>query len=228
MKADNPSETVQVMVRMRPMNKREVAEGSKQCVRIDKKVNAVLISETSDFKNDPRQFTYDAVYDQSSSQREVYDEGAFPLVESVMAGYNGTIFAYGQTGCGKTHTMIGVKDDKSQKGIIPNAFDHIFSFVDDQTNDSKKFLIRCSYLEIYNENIRDLLGKKIDTKLDIKEHPDKGVYVQGLTTCIVKSIPEIEKWMDYGTQHRMVGETAMNKDSSRSHSIFTIYVETSE
>ena len=95
MKVDNPSETVQVMVRMRPMNKREVAEGSKQCVKIDKKVNAVFISESADFKNDPRQFTYDAVYDKTSTQREVYDEGAFPLVESVMAGYNGTIFAYG-------------------------------------------------------------------------------------------------------------------------------------
>ena len=76
-------------------------------------------------------FTYDAVYDKDSNQRGVYDEGAFPLVESVMQGYNGTIFAYGQTGCGKTHTMIGVKGDKSQRGIIPNAFDHIFGYFDD-------------------------------------------------------------------------------------------------
>lgn len=89
-------------------------------------------------------------------------------------------------------------------------------------------MIRCSYLEIYNENIRDLLSKNIEKKLDIKEHPDKGVYVQDLTTCIVKTIPEIEKYMEQGNTHRMVGETAMNKDSSRSHSIFTIYVETSE
>ena len=75
-----------------------------------------------------------------------------------MFGYNGTIFAYGQTGCGKTHTMIGLKGDKSQKGIIPNAFDHIFGYFDDSNNNNKKFLIRCSYLEIYNEQIRDLLG----------------------------------------------------------------------
>jgi kinesin family protein 3/17 len=145
-----------------------------------------------------------------------------------MQGYNGTIFAYGQTGCGKTHTMIGLKDDKSEKGIIPNAFEHIFGYFDDQTNSKKKFLIRCSYLEIYNENIRDLLSKTADKKLDIKENPDKGVFVKDLTTCIVKSIPEIEAFMDHGTLKRMTGETAMNKDSSRSHSIFTIYVETSE
>ena len=79
-----------------------------------------------------------------------------------MQGYNGTIFAYGQTGCGKTHTMIGVKGDKAQNGIIPNAFDHIFSYFDDAQNMSKKFLIRCSYLEIYNETIRDLLSKDLE------------------------------------------------------------------
>lgn len=147
-----------------------------------------------------------------------------------MVGYNGTIFAYGQTGCGKTHTMIGVKDTKikAEKGIIPNAFDHIFGYFDDHENCKKKFLIRCSYLEIYNESIRDLLSRNIDHALEIKEDPDKGVFVKDLTTCIVKSIAEIEAYMDKGTAQRMTGETAMNKDSSRSHSIFTIYVETSE
>lgn len=105
-----------------------------------------------------------------------------------MIGYNGTIFAYGQTGCGKTHTMIGVKGDKTQRGIIPNAFDHIFGYFDDQGNKLKKFLIRCSYLEIYNESIRDLLAKNTEHKLDLKESPDKGVYVKDLTTCIVKTI----------------------------------------
>ena len=75
-----------------------------------------------------------------------------------MQGYNGTIFAYGQTGCGKTHTMLGIKGQKELAGIIPNAFDHIFGYFDDAVNMKKKFLIRCSYLEIYNEAIRDLLS----------------------------------------------------------------------
>lgn len=145
-----------------------------------------------------------------------------------MGGYNGTIFAYGQTGCGKTHTMIGVKGDKMQRGIIPNAFDHIFGYFDDATNNKKRFLIRCSYLEIYNEDIRDLLSKNVEQKLDLKEDPDKGVFVKDLNQIIVKSIAEIESYMDRGTANRKTGETAMNKDSSRSHSIFTIYVETAE
>ena len=92
----------------------------------------------------------------------------------------------------------------------------------------KKFLIRCSYLEIYNETIRDLLSKDLEHHLDIKENKDSGVFVKDLTTCIVKSIPEIEAYMERGTNNRKTGETAMNKDSSRSHSIFTIYIETAE
>ena len=93
----NKGECVKVMVRCRPFNSKEKGNGSKNCVVVD----------------NGRGFTYDAVYGENSTQREVYDEGAFHLVESVMQGYNGTIFAYGQTGCGKTHTMIGVKGDKS-------------------------------------------------------------------------------------------------------------------
>jgi len=89
-------------------------------------------------------------------------------------------------------------------------------------------LIRCSYLEIYNEEVRDLLSKTVDKKLELKENPEKGVYVKDLNQVIVKSITEIESYMEAGTNNRKTGETAMNKDSSRSHSIFTIYVETAE
>lgn len=172
-------------------------------------------------------FAYDAVYGVDSLQQSVYDESAFPLVESVIEGYNGTIFAYGQTGCGKTHTMMGSYESEETQGIIPKAFNHIFGCID-SSDDGKKFLVRCSYLEIYNESILDLLGSDHKKKLDVKEDADKGIYVKGLTSVIVKSIPEIEKTMIAGTKNRKTGETSMNKDSSRSHSIFTIYIETAE
>ena len=113
------------------MNSKEKGNGSKSVIEIDKSVNSVIVREPGEEGDQGRQFTYDAVYDEHSLQRNVYDEGAFPLVESVMEGYNGTIFAYGQTGCGKTHTMIGVKGVYEQRGIIPNAFDHIFGYFDD-------------------------------------------------------------------------------------------------
>jgi kinesin family protein 3/17 len=123
--------------------------------------------------------------------------------------------------------MMGSYESEETQGIIPKAFNHIFGCID-SSEDGKKFLVRCSYLEIYNESILDLLGKDNSKKLDVKEDKDKGIYVKGLTSVIVKSIPEIEKTMMAGTKNRKVGETAMNKDSSRSHSIFTIYIETAE
>ena len=88
------------------------------------------MSKPKDPSEVPKAFSFDAVYDWNSSQRQVYDESAFPLVESVIEGYNGTIFAYGQTGCGKTHTMMGLKDNPEERGIIPNAFEHVFGFID--------------------------------------------------------------------------------------------------
>jgi kinesin family protein 3/17 len=172
-------------------------------------------------------FAFDSVYDADSLQQVVYDESAFPLVESVIEGYNGTIFAYGQTGCGKTHTMLGQPDNP---GIIPGCFKHIFGCIDGNTSGTK-FLVRCSYLEIYNEEIHDLLidyGRGQPAKLELKEDPNKGVFVKDLNCLIVKSIPEIERAMNFGTNNRKVAETQMNATSSRSHSIFTIYIETGE
>lgn len=125
--------------------------------------------------------------------------------------------------------MLGVPTDENLRGIIPNCFAHIFGFIDEKASDMK-FLVRCSYLEIYNEEIHDLLveGKNVHKKLELKEDPSKGVFVKDLTCCITKSIPEIEKAMNYGTANRKTASTNMNQDSSRSHSLFTIYIETAE
>jgi hypothetical protein len=157
----------------------------------------------------------------------VYDETAFPLVESVIQGYNGTIFAYGQTGCGKSHTMMGEGKDEL-RGIIPTAFEHIYGYIDDSKNENKKFLVRCSYLEIYNEDVRDLLSSDIERKLELKENEKKVVYVKDLNIVTVKNVADIEQLMVKGMSMRKTGATAMNEQSSRSHSIFTIYIETSE
>ena len=156
------------------------------------------------------------------------------MVESVLEGYNGTIFAYGQTGCGKSHTMMGVMEADAPdnlRGIIPKSVRHVFGCIDGSSG-GKKFLVRCSYLEIYNESILELLcfagGGKQGENLKVHEDPNKGIYVQDLTNVVCKSVPELEKLLMAGLKNRKVGETAMNKDSSRSHSIFTIYVETME
>jgi len=123
--------------------------------------------------------------------------------------------------------MVGRKGPDSQ-GIIPNSFEQIYGYIDDPSNNDKKFLVRCSYLEIYNEEIRDLLGEDSEVKLELKENKDKGVFVKDLTIMTVKTVKEIENLMTEGTKSRHVGKTAMNAESSRSHSLFTIYIETAE
>ena len=125
--------------------------------------------------------------------------------------------------------MIGPKDEENKdlKGIIPNAFIHVFESIS-SFGKEKRFLLRCSYLEIYNENIHDLLEYNPEVKLELKEDPQKGIYIKGLTSVIVKSVQDIERTMANGSLNRHTAETSMNKDSSRSHSIFTIYIETAE
>mmetsp|Transcript_108639 Transcript_108639/g.212859 ORF Transcript_108639/g.212859 Transcript_108639/m.212859 type:complete len:733 (-) Transcript_108639:308-2506(-) len=177
---------------------------------------------TQDFKD----FTFDAVYDHTTVQANFYDAIGYPVVESVLDGYNGTMFAYGQTGTGKTHTMVGPAAPEEQHGVIPRTFAHIFRSINTTTN--KQFLVRASYLEIYNEEIRDLLSKNPKQKLDLKDHPDGGVFVKDLSNMIVKGVDDLNQVMEVGQKNRSVASTLMNSESSRSHSIFTITVETSE
>ncbi|KAM9630419.1 kinesin-like protein KIF17 isoform 4-T4 [Morphnus guianensis] len=217
------SEAVKVIVRCRPMNEREKALGCKAVVSMESERGQCFLQNPAATGEPPKQFTFDGAYYQEHSTEQIYNEIAYPLVEGVTEGYNGTIFAYGQTGSGKSFTMQGVVDPSIQKGIIPRAFEHIFESV--QCAENAKFLVRASYLEIYNEDIRDLLGADTKQKLELKEHPEKGVYVKGLSLHTVHSVVQCEQIMETGWRNRAVGYTLMNKDSSRSHSIFTVNME---
>ena len=172
----------------------------------------------------PKVFTFDSVYDWNSEQQEIFAETAYPVCENVIQGYNGTIFAYGQTGTGKTFTITGIENDNDLKGIMPRAFENIFQQI--QSDTKKQYLVRVSYLEIYNEEIRDLLNKK-SPKLDLRDK-DTGVYVKDLSTFVVKSPQDMLRVFSEGNVNRHVGSTNMNEHSSRSHSVFTITVESSE
>lgn len=150
----------------------------------------------------------------------------------MLEGYNGTIFAYGQTGCGKSHTMqgpeiaINSKDKRvlAQRGLISRSFDHIFEAISVSTG--VQYLALVSYLEIYNENIRDLLNpSESSSNLVLKEQPGEGVCVQNLSTHTVHNAMDCERLLAIGTKNRIVGATLMNATSSRSHSIFTISLE---
>ena len=222
-KGSGKSECVKVAIRVRPMNKHEKEQKSTLCVSVDTNNNTVSVSSN---KGDMKTFQFDYVYPMETTQREIYDQVAFPIVDSIFQGYNGTIFAYGQTGCGKTYTMMGILDNPDLKGIIPNAFSHIFGFIKTE-GESKKFLVRCSFVEIYNEEVRDLLVNN-NKKLDIREDPKKGTFVRDLTYVTLKDTEDIQRCLDKGNKNRHVGATSMNDQSSRSHSLFTVYLEIEE
>ncbi|XP_029470586.1 kinesin-like protein KIF3B isoform X2 [Rhinatrema bivittatum] len=227
MSKSKSSESVRVVVRCRPMNGKEMAAGYEKVVDVDVKLGQVSVRNPRGASTElPKMFTFDAVYDWNAKQFELYDETFRPLVDSVLQGFNGTIFAYGQTGTGKTYTMEGLRSDPEKRGVIPNSFEHIFTHISRSQN--QQYLVRASYLEIYQEEIRDLLSKDQTKRLELKERPDTGVYVKDLSSFVTKSVKEIEHVMNVGNQNRSVGATNMNEHSSRSHAIFMITIECSE
>lgn len=221
------SESVKVVVRCRPLSVQEIADGHERIVDLYPDTGVVTIRNFKAGDADSvKQYTFDAVYDCNSKQMDLYDETFRPLVDSVLLGFNGTIFAYGQTGTGKTYTMEGIPNNPECRGVIPNSFEHIFSHIARSHN--QQYLVRASYLEIYQEEIRDLISKDQSKRLELKERPDTGVYVKDLSSFVCKSIKEIEHVMAVGNQNRSVGATNMNVHSSRSHAIFIITVEHSD
>ncbi|XP_052327639.1 kinesin-like protein KIF3C isoform X1 [Oncorhynchus keta] len=240
------SETVKVVVRCRPLNRKEAAGvtgtpgGRGGIVEMDVHRGQVVLRNPRALPGEPQKtFTFDSVYDASSRQRDLYDETVRPLIHSVLDGFNGTIFAYGQTGTGKTYTMQGAWLEPERRGVIPNAFEHVFTQISRSPAD-RQYLVRASYLEIYREEIRDLLDPNVHTPhvpnvhtqsphtLELRESPESGVYVRDLTSCVCKSVKEIEELMNLGNQVRSVGATDMNEHSSRSHTLFLITVECSQ
>lgn len=222
------SDCVQVCVRCRPLNDKEKDQSCTLCVKVDEMRGTITVKGPNTGSGEPpKTFTFDTVFDTSCKQVDVYNKSARPIVDCVLEGYNGTIFAYGQTGTGKTFTMEGVRSVPELRGIIPNSFAHIFGHIAKAEGDTR-FLVRVSYLEIYNEEVRDLLGKDQAARLEVKERPDVGVYVKDLSAFSVNNADDMDRIMTIGNKNRHVGATNMNLHSSRSHAIFTVTIECSE
>jgi hypothetical protein len=221
------NEAVRVVVRIRPMSSKEMQDARTVVAVANSERAEVKISNPKSEK-ESKTFTFDSTYGADATQKQIYDITASPIVDSVLQGFNGTIFAYGQTGAGKSHTMEGLADPPDMRGIIPNSFKHIFDRIHSNHTREKQFLARASYLEIYNEEVRDLLSKDPTNRLELKENADHEVYVKDLTTIVVKSAGEMDAVLQAGKKNRQTGATLMNQTSSRSHSVFTITVETSE
>lgn len=166
-------------------------------------------------------YTFDRVFHGDTNQLEVFEMAAKEVVEDVIKGYNGTIFAYGQTGSGKSFTMFGPDIDSSeQKGIIPRACEYIFNHIAIDSEE-RVYEVRCSFLEIYKEVIKDLLDPK-NINLKVRETPTRGVWVEGLSDQSVQNVTEVITLLRDGEEHRSVASTNMNATSSRSHSLFIL------
>lgn len=221
----NKGESVRVCVRIRPLSTKEKQDGRNYIVFANKEQGEISLSNPeADDREPPKKFTFDAAIPPECSQMDVYNKAAMDIVDSVVNGFNGTVFAYGQTGAGKSHTMEGYSEPPEEKGIIPNSFKHIFDRIAAESN-TTQFMVYASYLEIYNEEIRDLLAQDPKNRLELKENLDTGVYVKDLTSKQVTGEAEIDAVMQQGKKNRSVGATLMNQTSSRSHSMFTITVE---
>jgi len=220
----NSTEAVRVVIRCRPTSEKERADGRKTIVEMNTREGMVILHNPKGDSEQPKSFTFDQVYDQDSKQIDIFDITARGIIDSAMEGYNGTIFAYGQTGTGKSFTMQGKDDPAELRGIIPSSFNYVFEKISG-VESTHQYMVRASYIEIYNEEIRDLLSKDHTKRLELKESPDKGVYVKDLIQFVAKGVGELNNVLKVGQSHRVVGATAMNADSSRSHSIFTLTIE---
>ena len=228
---------VQVILRCRPINEQEKAQRTAQAVKCCEASREVTVMQTVGNKRQGRTFKFDRVFGQKACQSTIYDAAVDPIVQEVLDGFNCTIFAYGQTGTGKTHTMEGEieRDSKTssldeQAGVIPRAIAQIFNTLESA---GSEYSVKVSYLELYNERITDLLGIGDDVvpnsgDYQLCEDGRGGVVVRGLEDEIVKSSDEIFEVLSRGAARRRTAETKLNKESSRSHSVFTITIHIKE
>ncbi|XP_052174381.1 kinesin-like protein KIN-5C isoform X2 [Diospyros lotus] len=235
---------VQVLLRCRPFSEEELRNNAPQVVTCNEYQREVAVSQNIAGKVIDRIFIFDKVFGPSAQQRDLYDQAIIPIVNEVLEGFNCTIFAYGQTGTGKTYTMEGeCKRSKSgpngelppEAGVIPRAVKQIFDTLESQ---NAEYSVKVTFLELYNEEITDLLAPEEMSRVALEEKQKKqlplmedgkgGVLVRGLEEEIVTSASEIFTLLERGSAKRRTAETLLNKQSSRSHSLFSITIHIKE
>uniref|UniRef100_A0AAQ5X7W9 Kinesin motor domain-containing protein n=1 Tax=Amphiprion ocellaris TaxID=80972 RepID=A0AAQ5X7W9_AMPOC len=210
---------VQVAVRVRPLLPKELLHCHESCITVDSELHRVTLGHD-------RHFLCDFVFEETCCQEEVYSVSVQPLIDAFFQGFNATVFAYGQTGSGKTYTIgeaniCSFRDE--EQGIIPRAVADVFKLLDE--NDLTDFSVRVSYLEVYKEEFKDLLEVETASK-DIHIREDKGnIVLCGVKECEVEGLDEVLSLLESGNTARHTGATQMNPNSSRSHTIFTVYMD---
>ncbi|XP_061910306.1 kinesin-like protein KIF1B isoform X15 [Entelurus aequoreus] len=220
--------SVKVAVRVRPFNSRETSKDSKCIIQMQGNTTTILNPKAP--KEPAKTFSFDYSYWSHTTpedpcfaaQNQVYNDIGKEMLQHAFEGYNVCIFAYGQTGAGKSYTMMG-KQEEGQEGIIPMLCEDLFEKINEDNNkEALSYSVEVSYMEIYCERVRDLLNPKNKGNLRVREHPLLGPYVEDLSKLAVTSYTDIADLMDAGNKARTVAATNMNETSSRSHAVFTI------
>ncbi|XP_077399247.1 kinesin-like protein KIF1B isoform X15 [Vanacampus margaritifer] len=220
--------SVKVAVRVRPFNSRETSKDSKCIIQMQGNTTTILNPKAP--KEPAKTFSFDYSYWSHTTpedpcfaaQNQVYNDIGKEMLQHAFEGYNVCIFAYGQTGAGKSYTMMGKQED-GQEGIIPMLCEDLFEKINEDNNKEElSYSVEVSYMEIYCERVRDLLNPKNKGNLRVREHPLLGPYVEDLSKLAVTSYTDIADLMDAGNKARTVAATNMNETSSRSHAVFTI------
>ncbi|XVF45199.1 hypothetical protein PTKIN_Ptkin02bG0185700 [Pterospermum kingtungense] len=219
---------VQVLIRVRPLNGMEKStNGYNRCLKQESSQSIVWIGQPE------TRFTFDHVACETIDQEILFRMAGLSMVENCLSGYNSCMFAYGQTGSGKTYTMLGAIEDlelkpSPQRGMTPRIFEFLFARIQAEEeirmDENLKYNCKCSFLEIYNEQITDLLDPSA-TNLLLREDAKKGVYVENLSEFEVQTVSDVLKLLTQGSLNRKVAATNMNRESSRSHSVFTCVIE---
>ncbi|NWU94764.1 KIF4 protein, partial [Upupa epops] len=221
-KEDDKGIPVRVALRCRPMGPKEMSEGCQMCLSFVPGEPQVVVGS-----NKP--FTFDYVFNPSVEQEEVFNTAVAPLIRGIFKGYNATVLAYGQTGSGKTYSMGGTytaeQEHEPSVGVIPRVIRLLFQ--EKEQREDWEFILRVSYLEIYNEDILDLLcsSRERASQISIRDDPKGSIKIVGLTERNVSSAQDTVACLEQGNKSRTVASTAMNSQSSRSHAIFTIYID---
>ncbi|XP_073726236.1 kinesin-like protein KIF1A isoform X17 [Misgurnus anguillicaudatus] len=218
--------SVKVAVRVRPFNSREIGKESKCIIQMSGNTTTIINpkapKENKSFNFDYSYWSHTSPEDINyASQQQVYRDIGEEMLLHAFEGYNVCIFAYGQTGAGKSYTMMG-KQEKDQQGIIPLLCEDLFTKISDNNDNNMSYSVEVSYMEIYCERVRDLLNPKNKGNLRVREHPLLGPYVEDLSKLAVTSYNDIQDLMDSGNKARTVAATNMNETSSRSHAVFNI------
>ncbi|XP_036231173.1 kinesin-like protein unc-104 isoform X9 [Bactrocera oleae] len=222
--------SVKVAVRVRPFNSREIGRESKCIIQMSGATTAITNPKVplnsseaiKSFNFDYSYWSHDPRDPEFSTQEMVYKDIGEEMLQHSFDGYNVCIFAYGQTGAGKSYTMMG-KQEEHQEGIIPMICKDLFNRIHDTETNELKYSVEVSYMEIYCERVRDLLNPKNKGNLRVREHPLLGPYVEDLSKLAVTDYQDIHDLIDEGNKARTVAATNMNETSSRSHAVFTIF-----